>query len=175
MLLTSEHEIMQEKDDAATQAAGKRTDRTGARKWLGALQATFPLYIAIHIAAFVITCTSILISHPDFYTTNPQLIVLLQSWNHWDSGWYQGIATRGYTTVASTAFFPLYPVLLRGTMVVIPNAFLAGLLLANLADLATLVLFYQLVYEDFGERRARSAVWLLAIFPTAFFLLAAYN
>jgi Gpi18-like mannosyltransferase len=174
-MLTSENEITQKKDSVPVPLAENVVDRLWARKWLDALKATFPLYIAIHIAAFVITCTSVLISHPDFYTTNPQVMVLLQSWNHWDSGWYQGIATRGYTTVASTAFFPLYPVLIRVMMVAVPDQFLSGLVVSNLADLAALVLLYQLINEDFGEQRARSAVRLLATFPTAFFLLAAYN
>ena len=32
----------------------------------------------------------------------------------WDSVWYLGIAQSGYDDAASTAFFPLYPLLVRG-------------------------------------------------------------
>ncbi|MDP8911803.1 MAG: hypothetical protein M3M94_07050, partial [Actinomycetota bacterium] len=37
-------------------------------------------------------------------------------WAHWDGGWYSAIATRGYEgsdPASSTAFFPLYPLLVR--------------------------------------------------------------
>src|SRR4028118_814088 len=36
-------------------------------------------------------------------------------WAHWDGAWYAEIATEGYgeRTPASTAFFPLYPMLVK--------------------------------------------------------------
>src|SRR4029077_570072 len=55
------------------------------------------------------------------------------------------------------------------------NALVSGLVIANLAMLVTFIAFYQLVLEDFGAERAGRAVLFLAIFPTGFFLAAAYN
>ena len=37
----------------------------------------------------------------------------LNVWAHWDGAWYSQIAAEGYTNHASTAFFPLYPLLVR--------------------------------------------------------------
>ena len=39
----------------------------------------------------------------------------LNIWAHWDGAWYSQIAAEGYYTVASTAFFPLYPLLMRSS------------------------------------------------------------
>src|SRR5919202_269678 len=39
----------------------------------------------------------------------------LSYWAHWDGAWYEKIATEGYGVLApaSTAFFPLFPMLVR--------------------------------------------------------------
>ena len=39
----------------------------------------------------------------------------LNYWAHWDGAWFSEIATQGYAdeAPASTAFFPLYPMLVR--------------------------------------------------------------
>src|SRR4051812_31453590 len=34
-------------------------------------------------------------------------------WANWDGAWFVGIATHGYGSASATAFFPLYPLLIR--------------------------------------------------------------
>jgi Gpi18-like mannosyltransferase len=78
--------------------------------------------------------------------------------------------------VQETAFFPLYPLLMRALMIATHNnALIAGLLISDISGFVALLMLYQLVREDFDQERARLTVLYLAIFPTAFFLMAAYN
>lgn len=142
-----------------------------SNQWVLAFKQVFPLYFAIHLAALLTTCLSLLFGH----TQNPPLSFLLQTWERWDTGWYLTIASRGYTSIWSTAFFPFYPLVVRGMLFLVHDSLTAGLLVSNLADLVLMTVLYQLVREDFGHERAQRAVLYFALFPTAFFLLAAYS
>ncbi len=98
-------------------------------------------------------------------------------WQRWDSIWYTAIATRGYSPHdLSTAFFPLYPFMIRGVVAFSGmNEVAAGLIISTVATLAALQLFYRLTRVEFGDESARRALLYLATFPTAFFLFAAYT
>src|SRR5689334_4880104 len=67
----------------------------------------------------------------------------------WDGRWYRMVAERGYLVIprhqSDTAFFPLYPSLLRVGRAFGLSADAAGLLVANLALLVALVALYELV------------------------------
>src|SRR5947207_15152096 len=61
-------------------------------------------------------------------------------------------------------------------MAVVPGSkFIAGLVVANLAFLAALVLTHRLVETETDDATAHRALWYLVAFPTGFFLAAAYN
>lgn len=146
------------------------------KKWLAALKQVFPLYVAIHLAAFIISCLSVLYKQPDFDPGGLPLDRLWLSWHHWDVGNYISIATHGYMTAERTVFFPLYPLLERiVTFITFNKPDLAGLAISNVADLIWMVVLYQLVLEEFGQDRAQRAVLYLSVFPSAFFFLAAYT
>jgi hypothetical protein len=103
----------------------------------------------------------------------------LALWNVLDARWYVGIAQHGYHWTLdgkpALAFFPLYPLLLHiGAAAGVP-AVAVGLLVANLAALAALFYLRSLVVDDWGEAAAGRAVWLVALFPTAFFTFAPYT
>jgi Mannosyltransferase (PIG-V) len=100
-------------------------------------------------------------------------------WNVLDARWYTGIATHGYTWTVdgkpALAFFPLYPALIHvGTHLSLP-AVAVGLIVANVSALAALVYLRALVADEWGPSVARRAVWLCALFPTAFFTFAPYT
>jgi Gpi18-like mannosyltransferase len=57
----------------------------------------------------------------------------------------------------------------------IGDPFIAGLIISNVAGLIGMTVLYQLVKEDFGEDQAVNAVLYFSIFPSAFFLAAAYT
>jgi hypothetical protein len=103
----------------------------------------------------------------------------LQLWSQWDGRWYLGIATHGYhwslDGKPAVAFFPLYPLLVHlGTPPGLPEA-LTGLVLSSAAFLGALVYLYHLAALEWGPVAARKCVWLLALFPTAFFTFAPYT
>jgi hypothetical protein len=105
----------------------------------------------------------------------------LNIWAHWDGAWYSQIAAEGYHTVASTAFFPLYPLLMRsfaelfGGPLLLPALSVWGVLLSLLALPFAFYFVYKIAESGWGERTARTAVLSLAVFPTSFFFNAVYT
>lgn len=97
-------------------------------------------------------------------------------WQRWDTIWYTKIAMQGYAADQSVHFPPFYPLLIRLVMPLLRNnAVAVGLVISTTAALLSFVVLYRLASEMFDERAARRAVLFLAVFPTAFFLFAAYT
>jgi hypothetical protein len=93
----------------------------------------------------------------------------------WDSVWFLSIARDGYTDDAQTAFFPLYPLLVRGGGWVLGSYVLAGVLVSLACFAAALVLLRELTRLELGGDAARWAVIGLAFAPMSFFLTAVYS
>ena len=101
----------------------------------------------------------------------------------WDSGWYIGIADRGYGEPprrvgeqTNHAFFPLYPFLTRlVTRGLGIETSLAGNLVSASCLLGTLVLFGGWVGRRFGPDRVLPAALALLLFPTSFFFSTVYT
>src|SRR5215218_3555683 len=98
----------------------------------------------------------------------------------WDSVWYLRIADSGYRgDSARAAFFPLYPLLVRGVGTLFGGshaALLAAAYLVSLtAFLAALVLLHRLTELELGRRLARPVLLLLAVFPAALYFGAPYS
>jgi len=102
---------------------------------------------------------------------------LFNPWAHWDGSWYIKIAQYGYSSADGTAaFFPLYPLLLRGVGYVFGgNLVIAGIVISLACYAGVVVVLYRLVALDFGRRTAFRATLYLSIFPTAFFFQAVYG
>jgi hypothetical protein len=96
--------------------------------------------------------------------------ILLAPWAHWDGYWYLSIAHFGYSSPQSTAFFPLYPLLVH----VLGSSLDAALLLSTAAFGVGMWLLYRLAKAELGSRAAWFAVIVLAYFPVSFYLTAAY-
>jgi hypothetical protein len=119
-----------------------------------------------------------------FYRLTPDVPVgTLNIWSHWDGIWYTQIAEEGYgaSAPASTAFFPLYPLLLRsfaelfGGPIYQQALSVWAPLLSLLFLPFALYFIYHIALDGWGERVARGTVLILAFFPTTFFLNAAYT
>jgi Gpi18-like mannosyltransferase len=152
------------------------SEQAGWQYWWEATKQVLPIYIAVHIAAFIITCLAVLFTLHDFQGNYLPLSTIWHSWNQWDTkGHFIIIATQGYTDILNTAFFPLYPILMRGLMFVGLSPLVSGLLISNVAGLFALIVLYQLVREDFSGEDAWRTVLYISLFPTAFFFIAAYN
>jgi hypothetical protein len=102
--------------------------------------------------------------------------LLVSPFARWDSVWYLAIAHGGYDhEPARTAFFPLYPLVLRGIGVVIGSDLGAGVLVSLVAFAVSLVLLHRLVSLELDDELARATVLLLAFCPMAYFFSAVYS
>ncbi len=112
-------------------------------------------------------------AHP----TTPGWHNVVTSWERFDALWYLRIATTGYVDGdGSAAFFPLYPLAIRAVSPVLgDHPLAAAFLVSNAAALGAMVTLYFLTASEFDETVARRTVLYLAVFPTAFFLLAPYS
>jgi hypothetical protein len=101
----------------------------------------------------------------------------LNYWALWDGAWYSEVATEGYANRApeSTAFFPLYPMLIGLGASIVGGPAIWGIFISLASTLFTLYFLYGIAEKLFDERAARYATLAMAFFPTAFFLNAVYT
>jgi hypothetical protein len=101
----------------------------------------------------------------------------------WDSGWYFDIASRGYyfnpDGQSSVAFFPLFPMLMRGAAWPFGHTdraiWAAGILISCMAFALALITLHRLTQKIFGDREvARRTVFYLAVFPFSLFFTRVY-
>lgn len=95
----------------------------------------------------------------------------------WDAFWYLDIAGRGYLDKAGKwAFFPLYPLAVRGlaevTGLELP---LAGLLVSHLCLVLALVGLYAAYLDRLGRPALRWALLLLCVWPGSYFFSSLYT
>lgn len=105
----------------------------------------------------------------------PEPVGSLSYWANWDGRHYAHIAHEGYDTRPATAFFPLYPLLIRGGFEAGLGTAVAGVVVSLVASLAAMFFVYELGRAWHGERAALAATAAFAFFPTAFFLNAVYT
>lgn len=113
----------------------------------------------------------------------------------WDSEFYLSIATVGYDDPdvrvvqangegysMSSAFFPLYPYLMKivripFTLFLNPIAAsaLAGVIVSLLGTLAALIALYSMVRDELGDEGGLRTAYMMLIFPTSFFFATIYT
>ena len=100
----------------------------------------------------------------------------LNHWAHWDGAWYSEIATEGYGAHApeSTAFFPIFPMLVRVGTVLGGGPAFWGVLISLVATFFAIYFLYRIAEKLWDVKAARAAALVFAFFPTAFYLNAAY-
>lgn len=168
-----------------TLAARVRTAVT--RVWNSAeVRAVWPLALGTRLGVFVVGFLAIgLIGfRPDFAV--PWRIYENEVLNlpaRWDTGWYLGVASEGYTWAPSRAtsqqniaFFPVYPMLMRyGSLLLGRELMWTGVLISWLSFWGALVYLFRLARARLGEDAASPAIALLACYPFAFFFSTAYT
>lgn len=98
-----------------------------------------------------------------------------------DALWYLAIAASGYPTTTeipqAAAFFPVLPLLVATVAVLVGGShLLAGNLVVLVATVTALAGIHRLIEGETGEVEvARRGVVALAVFPSAFFLVAPYS
>ncbi len=105
--------------------------------------------------------------------------LLLGPWQRFDTQRYMRIARDGYAQEEDSVFPPLYPWLVRSLSSVLGGGtaarLAAGLLISNLAALGLLILLHHVVATELGAQHATRTLVYLVLFPTGFFLFAAYT
>jgi hypothetical protein len=94
--------------------------------------------------------------------------LLFGTFGRWDAGWFVRIATHGYDTEQSAAFFPLYPLVVRALALVLGSHLAAGVVVSLASAAGASVLLYRL-------SRSRDAVLLLALYPIAYVFTSVYS
>jgi Gpi18-like mannosyltransferase len=106
---------------------------------------------------------------------------IISIWNTWDTPHYLKIAQYGYSSSTvegrhlMIVFFPLYPFLIKVLTFVLQNYLLSALIISNVAYIFAVFYLYKLVLLDFDKDDALRTVIYFSIFPTAYFLHAAYT
>ncbi|WP_339384209.1 mannosyltransferase family protein [Microcoleus sp. LEGE 07076] len=100
--------------------------------------------------------------------------------SHWDGKWYVEIATLGYSYADdgehhSVAFYPLFPLLMRGLTTLGMQVEVAGVLINSLAFLSALVLVYFWVEQRYDTRAAKWTTSVLAWCPFSLFCTVIYT
>lgn len=115
-----------------------------------------------------------------FIPSRVQQVGFLEAWNIWDAPHYIDLATHGYQTsgpmTTFIAFFPVFPlfIFLLHTITFLPYL-LSAYLITLIASLGAVWFLYKLIALDEDISIAKRAVWLLLIFPSAFFLHIPYT
>lgn len=115
------------------------------------------------------------VEHPSGLPAIPTSLVyhaIVQLWTHWDGQWYLLVARNGYTTVQSTAFFPLYPWLVH---VIGGGTAIGAVAISWMAMAVAVWMLFRLVQREFGPQTAWFSVLALLFFPTSFYTQAAYS
>jgi hypothetical protein len=115
---------------------------------------------------------------------SPATHPILNVWSRWDAAWYHDIAKNGYSFApgqqSNTAFFPIYPLLMKAVYFLLPGDrdatfFLAGCVVSNAALVVALYYLVLLVRIDFDHRTAARTVLYLLVCPSTLFLSAVYT
>ena len=142
------------------------------REWLAARSAIVVWWAASRVVVFGAAFALHVTHAPRGYFGPALFRPLFGSLEAWDGVWYRLIAVHGYLLIpgrqSDPAFFPLYPLLLKGVAATGLPIAASGLLLSNMLFLGALLAFDALSTELFGRELGRRATLLLAVFPTTY-------
>jgi len=153
-------------------------DRANERAWLPIV---LFLSIGLALVAIVWASNSHLPLDGPVPPADPSTEPVIGGWLQYDSGWYLDIAEHGYTPAnvaafkagqqSSVAFFPGYPLVVRGVARVSGNNFnVAADLTTAAAGLVAALLFWLWCRDRLGSRARRTALVLLLVYPYAWYL-----
>jgi len=106
---------------------------------------------------------------------------VISIWKTWDTQHYLRIAESGYTSRIiyerhlHIVFFPLFPLLTKIFSFIFHNYLLSGLIVSNISYMTAVFYLYKLVLLDHEKEDALRSIIYFSIFPTAYFLHAAYT
>lgn len=100
---------------------------------------------------------------------------LFDAFAQWDSVWFLHIARHGYDMKETAAFFPLYPLAVRGVSEVLRSDVAASVVVSVAAGSVAVVVLHKLARPLIGQAGAATTVLLVTLYPLAFVFTAAYS
>ena len=100
---------------------------------------------------------------------------LFDTFAQWDSVWFLHVARHGYDMKETAAFFPLYPLVVRGVSEVLRSDVAAAVLVSLTAGAVAAGVLHRLARPLLGDAGAATTVLLVALYPLAFAFTAAYS
>ena len=152
-------------------------------RWFANNSVPLSVFAISRLGLFLVAYLSLILlpDTADIARARPENL-FVDGWLRWDASWYAEIADNGYTNEPrswqqqrDTAFFPMYPLLIRAARLVIGDTYLSGLLISNVAFLVALMVLYRLVSDKFDSVVANRSIVLLAVNPFSFFFSAMYS
>lgn len=154
---------------ASSSAAGTTTFA-----WRPVVRQAFTFWLATRVMYAIFVYFALVMVGPGRTTPlNPQQF--LTSWQHWDANWFLNIAEHGYFSPESTAFFPMFPMLIRFGMLLGLQPTVAGLLAGNLGTLLAFIGVSLFASFEGGELDGQRTLRLLVAYPVAFYLVTIYG
>lgn len=155
-------------------------DQGAGVRWRAVVLQAAAIWAATRVVYAIFTYVALVLNQHAIAASPAQVPAssLLQSWQHWDTNWYLSIAVLGYNGPQTSAFFPLYPLLVHAVTWITgaQHVLVAGLLVSNLGTLGA---FIAVALLAAGEAEKDDAAWrtlrVFAAYPLAFFLTAAYT
>jgi hypothetical protein len=142
------------------------------------------VFVAMRVALSLLAVLTVGAVHPPSSAGSGVAVPATAGWHNaidgterWDAGWFERIARDGYNTDdASAAFFPGYPLAIRGVTSVLPlSEGDAALVVSNIAFLGALIVLFALTTLEFSTDTARRTLLLIACYPASFFFLSPYS
>jgi hypothetical protein len=156
----------------ALPAAAARAVRSSAARPLWTL-------VSIRVGFWLLATLSLLWSPlrsdiPPFRAYGARSDLLFGTFAQWDSGWFARIAEHGYDVKESSAFFPLYPLLVRAVSEGVGSTLVAGVLVSLASAGIAAILLAEIAKAVIGEDAAGDAVLYVALYPIAFVFTGVY-
>ncbi|HEV3471958.1 MAG TPA: mannosyltransferase family protein [Actinomycetota bacterium] len=137
------------------------------------------VYVAVTRLAFFMAAYATTL----FFTSTPGATSadgFLNIWERWDARHFLAAAEHGWSgpqalEARTAAFFPLYPLAIRGLVSVGANPIFAALAISTAACVVATAFMIKLAERDVGAGYGRRAGLYLLLFPTAVFLVAPYS
>jgi hypothetical protein len=164
--------------------ASDASERTGTVRLRDGAKFSFLVFLAARVGLSVLAVLTVSTVHPPSSAGSGVAAPATAGWHNavdgterWDAGWFERIAQDGYRSDdASAAFFPGYPLAIRGVTTVLPLSDSdAALVVSNIAFLGALIVLFALTTFEFSTDTARRTVLLLVCFPASFFFLSPYS
>ena len=105
----------------------------------------------------------------------PHSDLVFGAFAQWDADWFLRVVKHGYDVVETSAFFPGYPLVIRGAAFVFRSSLVAGVLVSLAAAVLAAVFLYRIGVQAIGRAGAIDAVLFLALYPCAFVFTAPYS